>query len=76
MLNFCRFTKDVYAQANGSTSSNSNNGFNSSNQATPQYGQPQTAPPVAPPPPPFNAGKKNHVVHKKNMLYAIHETFI
>lgn len=48
----------MYAQTNGSSSSNSiNNGFNNGSQSSSQYGQPQTAPPVAPPPPPFNAGK-------------------
>lgn len=58
------FPIDVYAQTNGSSSSNSiNNGFTSSNQSTSQYGQPQAAPPVAPPPPPFNAGKASSAIH-------------
>lgn len=49
------FAIDIYGQTNGASSNGSiNNGYGNGNQATSQYGQPQTAPPAAPPPPPFN----------------------
>ncbi|XP_055313029.1 protein enabled isoform X2 [Sitodiplosis mosellana] len=50
--------QDIYGQTNGNSSNGTiNNGYGNGNPATSQYGQSQTAPPVAPapPPPPFNA---------------------
>lgn len=44
-------------QTNGTPNPIINMGNGNGSQAQSQYSQPQTIPPVAPPPPPFNSGQ-------------------